>query len=124
MMMDNNNSRSCNTSLTPDEKYQVILIMGIESVVAAVVCLVAIGMVVLLKLYRYSVHRLAMYQVLAALFFAITSVLQLSFINYDDDNASFKTFCSVSGFFLEYAIVVKLMFTLCLTFHLFCFSTL
>ena len=112
------------TSFTCEQMNMILITMGIGGVIAIIVCCTALGMVLVMKLYRYPVHRLAMYQVIAALFFAIICVLELSFINYKShkENASFKTFCTVVGFFMEYAIFVKLMFTLCLTFHLFCFS--
>ena len=120
----NNGSSSNGATLSHEEKYKILITMGIGGVIAIIVCCTALGMVLLLKLYRYPVHRLAMYQVIAALLYAIICVLELSFINYDgeNDSNSFKTFCSVVGFFLEYAVCMKLMFTLCLTFHLFCFS--
>ena len=113
----------CNiTSLTYEKKNEILVIIGLGAIVAVFVCLIAIGMLVLFKLYKYSVHRLAMYQVTAALFFAISCSLKLVTIKMDENSDFYHSFCIASGFLMEYSQCVKLMFTLCLTFHLFCFS--
>ena len=120
---DNMTMSHCNmASLTYEEKHQILVIIGLGAIVAVFVCLIAIGMLVLFKLYKYSVHRLAMYQVTAALFFAIVCSMKLVGITMDESSDSYHSFCIASGFLTEYSQCVKLMFTLCLTFHLFCFS--
>ena len=120
---DNMTMAHCNmTSLTYEEKHRILGIVGLGAIVAVFVCLIAIGMLVLFKLYKYSVHRLAMYQVTAALFYAIVCSLKLVTIKMDESSDSYHSFCIASGFLMEYSQCVKLMFTLCLTFHLFCFS--
>ena len=116
---DNNTNQS---SLSHEEKYKILLTMGCGGFVAAIVCVIALGMALVLKLYKYAVHRLAMYQVMGALFFEVTCLLELAFIKYNGSNSFYHSFCSAVGFLIEYALLVKLMFTLCLTFHLFCFS--
>jgi hypothetical protein len=110
------NSNNGGATLTEQQKFILLLILGISGMVAVVVCLIALGMLVGFKLYRYFVHRLAMYQVMAALFFAIVCVFEM--INIHLENFS----CILSGFLMEYSIIVKLYFTLCLTFHLFFYS--
>ena len=107
--------------------------MGAVGILSAIVCSVAIIMVVVLKLYKYAVHRLAMYQVMAALFYSLICVFEL--VSFTKDhchidvyqqyiNTTGTALCEAAGFLLEYGLWVKLMFTLCLTFHLFCFSVL
>jgi hypothetical protein len=114
--MESNQTESHSATLTKQEKYAILLTLGIGGAVAVIICLVALGMLVGFKLYKYFVHRLAMYQVLAALFFALMCVLELINLHYE------LVPCLVSAFLLEYSIIVKLMFILCLTFHLFFYS--
>ena len=102
--------------------------MGAVGILSAIVCSVAVIMVVVLKLYKYAVHRLAMYQVIAALFHSLICVFEL--VSFTKDHCHIDVYntgtalCEAAGFLLEYGLWVKLMFTLCLTFHLFCFSVL
>ena len=117
---DDNNTNQF--SLSHEEKYKILLTMGCGGFVAAIICVIALGMALVLKLYKYAVHRLAMYQVMGALFFEVTCLLELAFIKYNGSNSFYHSFCSAVGFLIEYALLVKLMFTLCLTFHLFYFS--
>ena len=79
-------------------------------------------MVWIFKLYRYLSHRLATYQVLAALFFGCVCALEMIFINYSKNPSLYQSLCAGAGFLLEYAVWVKLMFMFCLTFHLFSFA--
>jgi hypothetical protein len=111
---------SSHSALSLHQKHSLLLAMGIIGIIGTVTCLIALGVVIVLKLWRFFIHRLAMYQVTAALFFGCVSVFQLS-VNYDYQHTSY-TLCVVAGFLLEYSLWVKLIFTLCLTFHLFLFS--
>lgn len=118
----NNDSCSSNRStLSHKEKRVILLAMGVGGVCAILVCVVALIMVKFFKLYRYLSHRLAMYQVLAAVFFGSVCALEMTFIQYDE-RAYYRYLCAIAGFLLEYAVWVKLLFMFCLTFHLFCFA--
>lgn len=108
--------------LTDKEKYYLLLIMGIGGIAAVLICIIALVMGLMFKLQRFFVHRLAMYQVLAALFFAIVCVLEMPFINYDRNIKIYRPLCMVVGFLQEYTIWVKLLMMIFLTFHLFCFA--
>ena len=46
--------------------------------------------------------------------------MEVIFINYQYD--TYHILCIIEGFMLEYTLWIKLMFTFCLTFHLFCLS--
>ena len=134
MELTSNTNNSCITSLSCEESTSILLTMGAVGILSAIVCSVAIIMVVVLKLYKYAVHRLAMYQVMAALFYSLIRVFELvSFTKLDHCdinvyqqyiNTTRTALCEAAGFLLEYGFLMKLMFTLCLTFHLFCFSVL
>jgi hypothetical protein len=110
------NNHTHNATLTKEEMFIILLTFGIGGVVAVAVCLVALGLLLCFKLYKYFVHRLAMYQVLAALFYGIICVFELINLHYAAAS------CEMSAFLLEYFVIVKLLFILCLTFHLFFYS--
>ncbi|XP_019852499.1 PREDICTED: uncharacterized protein LOC109582278 isoform X2 [Amphimedon queenslandica] len=115
-------SNSTMSTLSNEEKYQILLVMGTGGIAAVIICTVALAMALMFKLHHYFVHRLAIYQVLAALFFGFVCVLETIFINYDKNHKVYAPLCEVTGFLLEYAVWVKLLIMSCLTFHLLCFS--
>ena len=122
---DNDNGINCNSSvssLSHKEKYEILLVMGTGGIAAVVTCTIALVMAFMFKLHRYFVHRLAIYQVLAALFFGIVCILEMIFINYDSNRKLYNPLCKAAGFLLEYAVWVKLLIMSCLTFHLLCFA--
>ena len=116
-------STNCsNASLDKNELDAALAIMSSTGGASVVVCLVAVALVVVFKLYKQFAYRLALYQVLSAMVFGAVCSLEAIFINYDKDPAIYSRVCQVvaSLFFdLEW---VKLMFTTCVTFHLFCFA--
>ncbi|KAL5509189.1 hypothetical protein EMCRGX_G004510 [Ephydatia muelleri] len=92
--------------------------------VSVVVCLVAAILVLLLKLYGKLVYRLALYQVLSALAMASVEAMQVVLINYEKSPNNYRRFCTAIGFLVQYTIWMKLLFTMWVTFHLFCFAVL
>jgi hypothetical protein len=118
MVEDDYSTNSSNSSLSDEDKRLILSVMGINGSIAAIVCAIALGMLVSFKLYKYFIHRLAMYQVMAALFFALACVFETINFFYKKPNAA----CVISAFLLEYSTMVKLTFTLCLTFHLFFYT--
>ena len=74
------------------------------------------------KLYKQLAYRLALYQVLAAMAYGAVCSMQAIFVNYDKHPVIYSRVCQVVAsltFNLEW---VKLLFTTCVTFHLFCFA--
>ena len=126
MESQSNTNNSCTKYFNCTESTYILIPMGAVGILSVIVCSVAVIMVVVLKLYKYAVHRLAMYQVMAALFHSLICVFELVSFTKDCDNINTTgtALCEAAGFLLEYGLWVKLMFTLCLTFHLFCFSVL
>lgn len=74
------------------------------------------------SLYKLLVYRLALYQVLASLALSATEGLALLQLNARVSEIDYT--CIVSAFLLEYSLWMKLLFVVCLTFHLFCFAVL
>ena len=90
--------------------------------VSVIVCLVAAIFVFWLGLYKKLVYRMSLYQVLASLAFAIVETLQIVFINYGKNPQVYGRLCTAVGWFVLYCFWVKLLFTMWVTFHLFCFA--
>ena len=76
------------------------------------------------KLYKRLVYRLALYQVLSALVMATVAAMQVVFINYDKSPIIYGRICTAIGFLGVYTEWMKLLFTMWVTFHLFCFAVL
>ena len=91
--------------------------------VSVCVCTLAAILVFVLKLHRKVVYRLYLYQVLASLAFAAVEVLQI--ISADRKKiTAFSLACTVIAALDLYLRWVKLLFTMWVTFHLFCFAVL
>ena len=92
--------------------------------VAVLVCLLAAILVFGFRLYRKVVYRLALYQVLASLAFAMVETLQIVFINYNENPQAYGRVCIAIGWFGMYTRWANLLFTMWVTFHLFCYGVL
>ena len=91
---------------------------------SVLVCLLAAILVLRLKLYKKLVYRLALYQVLSALALALVEALQVLLINYDKSPQIYGRICTALGLLLVYTEWMKLLFTMWVTFHLFCLAAL
>ena len=90
--------------------------MSITASVSCLMCVVTIGCVACLKLYKYFTFRLASYQVLSSMLFSVSMIVQLV-LKQKKVEESDQIICQLAGFMIEYSIWVKLLFTLCLTLH-------
>ena len=106
------NSSDANVS-SVDDKY----VITVANSVSVVVCLLAAILVLILRLYEKLVYRLALYQVLASLALATIVLLQGVLLDHSNDRV-----CIAMGWLLLYADWMKLLFTMWVTFHLFCFA--
>ena len=82
---------------------------------AVIVCLLAAILLFAFNLYPKVVYRLALYQVLAALAFAMVQTLQVVFVNYN------VGVCVAMGWLTLFTLWMKLVATFWATFHLFSF---
>ena len=97
-----------------------VIISCAANSVSVFVCLLAAILVCALKLFRKVVYRLALYQVLASLALAMVFVMEIIFI--DKDPKVYTHLCTAVGWLGVYAEWMKLLFTMWITFHLFCFG--
>ena len=99
-------------------------IFAVVNGVSVLVCLLAAILMCCLKLYKKLVYRLAFYQVLSALAMASIGAMQVVFINYDESPNIYGRICTAIGLLQLYTEWTKLLFTMWVTFHLFCFAVL
>ena len=119
------NNTSCPAGDLISEHYRILLpsIYSAVGTISVIVCLTAVILIVVLKLYRYFVYRLAVYQVLSAMLFGVVCIMELVAIYYDKDPASlYHGLCQFVGYLLVFSVWMKFFFTVWLTFHLFVFS--
>ena len=114
--MDNN---SCNNSLTYEQRNHVLLASGTTGIFSFLCCVVAVSMVIVLRLYIHFIYRLAMYQVLASMFFSMSVGLTLMLYDYSSIRLYYRISCKMTAFLVVYSSWVKILFTSWLTFHLF-----
>ena len=121
MSSSTNNTSSC---VVTDFNRTAALVYSSTGGVAFLVCAAAIVQFLIMKLYKKVVYRLALYPVVSALIHAIVGAVQLTFVVGNRtifDKMSGRP-CVALGFFHEYTIMLKLMFTLWVTFHIFCYA--
>ena len=94
------------------------------NIASVLLCLLAAIVVFALRLHTRVVYRLALYQVLASLFFAMVETFQIIFVHYNRNPEVYDQLCKMVGFFVLYTRWTKLLFTAWITFHLFCFAVL
>ena len=111
----------CNSTFHEEQKRQLLFVTGCTGCGSALCCVVAICMVLGLRLYKRFAYRLATYQVIGSLFWSVSCGLVLLQLNYNRASKFAVVSCHVVAFLLEYSMWVKLLFTLWLTFHLFCY---
>ena len=85
------------------------------------VCLVGIILVFCLKLHKIFVYRLAMYQVISALFFGLTRCLQLISLKDLDETGDMGA-CKTVAYLVVCSSWIKLVLTMWVTVHLFVFT--
>ena len=100
----------------------VLIAFSASNGVSTFVCLLATILVCILKLYKIMVYRLALYQVLAALVYGANYTLQVIFIDSPQPFSDvYNRLCEAFGAAAMYLEWVKLLFTVWVTVHLFCF---
>ena len=112
---------ACNRSMKDTDKQLALYVMGSLGVVAAVVCLLAVTLLLAFKLHNHFAHRLALYQALAAFCFGVILALQLTTLTYPDKDWN-DSRCMALGFFLLYFMWLQLLFTSWAVLHFFCLS--
>ena len=120
-MDENSTTSDCNNTFTQEQKNHLLIAKSVTGMLSLAMCLIAVFLVFCLRLHKYFTYRLAMYQILSSLCLSVVQVLGLTLLNYDE-NVNQQIACKTTAFFLEYFFGIKLLFTLCLIYHLFCLA--
>ena len=118
---ENSTISDCNNTFTKDQKHFVLIVSGSTGFLSFTMCLIAVYLVFRLKLYKCFTYRLATYQILSSLCVSAVQTSFITLLNYNG-NIYYQITCKSISFLLEYFLWIKLLFTLCLVFHLFCLS--
>lgn len=110
---------SC-SELSEQQLKSLAIIKGSLAIFSCIPCLVVVLIIVLLKSYHYFVHRLALYLTSAAIFYSITTALQM--IPGDLFGIHNHQFCEAVGFLSEYGSWVLLLYIYWVVIHLFLLS--
>ena len=112
---------TCNYTFTKYQKNMALIAWSVTGLLSLIMSSIAVSVVLCLRLYKYFTYRLAMYQVLSSLCLSAVESSFLALLNYDDDTYH-QIACKTIAFLLEYFLWIKLLFTICLVFHLFCLA--
>lgn len=99
----------------------VAIVFSVLNGASSLVCMLAFGVLFALKLHKKLVYRLALYQVLIGLAFAAVETFEIIFVDYDE---SYERLCIAVGWLVVYTQWAKLLLTVWVTVHLFCFGVL
>ena len=111
-------TNNCSDSFSNEQKTILLIARMSSGAVSAVLCLIAVILVCYLRLYKFFVYRLALYQVLSCLAFSVAEALQMMNINYVENNYH-GSVCRFTAVLFTYTMWVKLLLALCLVFHIF-----
>ena len=81
MEVDQIFSNDCNISFNNEQMNNLLIAKTSLSIMSSVLCSIAILLVMCLKLYKYFVYRLVLYQVVACFVYSMAEILQLVDIN-------------------------------------------
>ena len=115
---ENSTIPDCNNTFTVNQKNHLLMAKSGTGLVSLTMCLIAVSLVLYMRLYKFFIYRLALYQILSSLFFSVIQVSLLTLLNYDSYYYQ-QIACQTTAFLMEFFVWIKLLFTLCLVFHLF-----
>ena len=110
----------CSETYTVNERRTILTVLECTASLSIIMGIVAILLLLYLRFHKLFTYRLAMYQVLSAVMFSFTFCFAFSSMFYSGNRPPYVIICKIQAFFAEYFIWMKLLFTISLTFHLFC----
>ena len=112
---------NCNDYNLSKEDKVILMIEGTVGGAGSIVCIAAVLLALYLKLHRKIVYRLAIYQVVSALAFGITCIMDASQLLAEQNHISLPL-CLTVAFLTTYTLWLKLAFTVVVSLHLFIFA--
>ena len=118
-MTMNNTTTSC--SFSDIQNRYIVITYGSVGALAVIICIFGLFLAFFLKLYRKFVYRLAIYQVIAAMFSGLARSMQLPLMAVNAEETNHK-FCVALAYIIVSIDWIKLVFTLWITVHLFTYA--
>ena len=118
-IVGNSSLAVCNTTFSRWQRDTLLYANGVTGLSSALCCVVAVSLPIALRLYKHSIYRLSMYQVLGSFLQSFSMGLALMLLNYNGKEMYYRVSCKLTAFLVQYSLLVKLLFTSWLTFHLF-----
>ena len=110
------------SGITCIQKRAALVIFASMNIVSILICIPGIILVLVRKLHKQLIYRLAMYQVIGSIMFSAVEGFQLVILDYDADPKIYSRICTSLGFFNFYTLWVTVLFSVSMTFHLFSFT--
>ena len=115
--MSNDSDVFCNHSIKNDF-LPVLLTFSSTGVVSTLMCIIAIVLIVLFRMYKLLTNRIILYLLVAVLSFCLATLIQISALWQNYWKGEDYQWCVAEGFFVEYSVWVMLLSTLVVTLHL------
>ena len=101
----------CNHSIKNDF-LPVLIAFSSTGAVSALMCILAIALIVLFRMYKLLTNRIILYLLVAALSFCLATLIQMSALWQNYWKGENYQWCVAEGFFVEYSVWVMLLSTL------------
>ena len=118
-MLSNSEDTSCNDSIKLENEFRPVLIACcITGAVSALMCILAIALIVIFRMYKLLTNRIILYLLVAIIFYCLTTVFWIFALLHNYLKGEHYKLCVVDGFLNEYSDLVLVFSTLIVTLHL------
>ena len=107
----------CNHSIKNDF-LPVLITFSSTGVVSALICILAVTLIVLFRMYKLLTNRIILYLLVAVLSFCLATLIQISALWQNYWKGEDYQWCVAEGFFVDYSGWVMFLSTLVVTLHL------
>ena len=118
-MLSNSEDIFCNDSINVKNDLRPVLIACcITGAGSALMCILAIAMIIIFRMYKSLTNRVILYLLVGVLFFCLATVFLISALWHNYWKGEHYQLCVVEGFFIGYSELVMLFSTLIVTLYL------
>lgn len=122
--MEDADPNCSNQTMSAERRHLILEVQGAIAAFSLAVCVVAMLLVCLCKVWWRFTHRISIYLLLSASLTEVVFCLQLVMFHYDSSNMTHVYVCKALGFLLQYSLCSMLLFMSVLAFHLACVAIL
>ena len=107
----------CNHSIKNDF-LPVLIAFSSTAAVSAFVCILAIALIVIFRMYKLLTNRIILYLLFGVLSFSFATIFLILALWQNYWKGEHYKWCVAEGFFIEYSVLVRLFSSLMVTLHL------